>query len=273
MRLHRKDSRGYFPIAVRASFPSMLLIPVLLVCLGLQEPASAQQPGASAPLVNAPLSGDQVVENLIAMNLKRTHALHSYQGTRLYQIEYHGLLGVRSGKMVVDLKYQSPETKEFIIRSATGPKLIVDKVFKRLLQAEQEALGAEAQKRTALNRDNYDFTLVGYDRTPSGSMYVLSVKPRTTDRFLYRGRIWVDAKDFAVTRLDAEPAKNPSFWTKNSKIEVAYMKVSDFWLPERNYSVTAIRFGGRAELTIQYKNYQITSADPISNLPTLKSNR
>jgi hypothetical protein len=175
--------------------------------------------------------------------------------------------------MVVDLKYQSPETKEFRIRSATGPKMIIGKVFKRLLQAEQEALGAEAQKRTALNRDNYDFTLVGYDRTPSGSMYVLSVKPRTTDRFLYRGRIWVDAKDFAVTRLDAEPAKNPSFWTKNSKIEVAYMKVSDFWLPERNYSVTAIRFGGRAELTIQYKNYQITSADPVSNLPSLKSNR
>jgi hypothetical protein len=244
----------------------MLLIPVLLVCLGLQEPASAQQPGASAPLVNAPLSGDQVVENLIAMNLKRAHALHSYQGTRLYQIEYHG-------KMVVDLKYQSPETKEFIIRSATGPKLIVDKVFKRLLQAEQEALSAEAQKRTALNKDNYDFTLVGYDSTPSSSTYVLSVKPRTTNRFLYSGRIWVDAKDFAVMRLDVEPAKNPSFWTKNSKIEETYSKVSDFWLPERNLSVTAIRFGGRAELTIQYKNYKITSADPVCNLPTLKSNR
>ena len=151
--------------------------------------------------------------------------------------------------------------------------MIVAKVFKRLLQAEQEALGAEAQKRTALNRDNYDFTLVGYDRTPSGSMYVLSVKPRTTDRFLYRGRIWVDAKNFAVTRLDAELVKNPSFWTKNSKIEVAYMKVGDFWLPERNYSVTAIRFGGRAKLTIQYENYQITSANPVGNLPTLKSNR
>jgi len=74
-------------------------------------------------------------------------------------------------------------------------------------------------------------------------------------------------------QLDAEPAKNPSFWTKNSKIEVAYMKVGDFWLPERNYSVTAIRFGGRAELTIQYENYQITSADPVGNLPSLKSDR
>ena len=273
MKLHRKDSRGYSPITVRASFPSMLLIPVLLVCLGLQEPASALQPGAFAPLVNAPLSGDQVVENLIAMNLKRAHALHSYQGTRLYQIEYHGVLGASDAEMVVDLKYQSPETKEFRIRSATGPKLIVGKVFKRLLQAEQEALSAEAQKRTALNRDNYDFTLVGYDRTPSGSMYVLSVRPRTTDRFLYRGRIWVDAKDFAVTRIDAEPTKNPSFWTKNSKIEETYTKVSDFWLPERNYSVAAVRFGGRAELTIQYENYQITSMDPVCDLPTQKSNR
>jgi hypothetical protein len=223
--------------------------------------------------VNAPLSGEQVVENLVAMNFKRAHALHSYHGTRLYKIEYHGVLGARSAEMVVDLKYQSPERKEFRIRSATGPKLIIGKVFKRLLQAEQEALGAEAQKRTALNRDNYDFTLVGYDRTTSGSRYVLSVKPRTTDRFLYRGRIWVDAKDFAVTRLDAEPAKNPSFWTKNSTIEEEYTKVSDFWLPERLYSVTAIRFGGRAELTIQYMNYQITSANPVCNLPTLKSNR
>jgi hypothetical protein len=248
------------------------LIPVL-VCLGLHAPASAQQSGVSSSPVSAPLVGEQVVENLVAMNLKRALALHSYQGTRLYQIEYHGILGVRSGKMVVDLKYQSPETKKFIIRSATGPKMIVDKVFKRLLQAEQEALGAEAQKRTALNKDNYDFTLVGYDRTPSGSMYVLSVKPRTTNRFLYRGRIWVDAKDFAVTRIDAEPTKNPSFWTKNSKIEETYTKVSDFWLPERNHTVTAIRFGGRAELTIQYENYQITSADPVCNLPTPKSNR
>jgi hypothetical protein len=272
MRLHGKDRRGYFPAGVRASFPYILLIPVL-VCLRLQAPASAQQSGVSASPVSASLGGEQVVENLVAMNLERAIALHSYQGTRLYQIEYHGFLGVRSGKMVVDLNYQSPETKKFIIRSATGPKLIVDDVFRRLLQAEQEALGAEAQKRTALNKDNYDFKLVGYDRTPSGLMYVLSVKPRTNNRFLYRGRIWVDAKDFAVTRIDAEPTKNPSFWTKNSKIEETYKKVSDFWLPERNHSVTAIRFGGRAELTIQYKNYQITSADPVCNLPTLKSNR
>ena len=104
-------------------------------------------------------------------------------------------------------------------------------------------------------------------------MYVLIVEPRTKDKFLYRGRIWVDADDFAVARLEAEPAKNPSFWTKNSEVEQVYMKVSDFWLPARNHSITAIQLGGRAELTIQYNSYQITGADPIGNLTTLEPTR
>jgi CRP/FNR family transcriptional regulator, cyclic AMP receptor protein len=29
--------------------------------------------------------------------------------------------------------------------------------------------------------------------------------------------------------LQGEPAKNPSFWTKDTKIEQTYAKVSDFW--------------------------------------------
>jgi hypothetical protein len=75
----------------------------------------------------------------------------------------------------------------------------------------------------------------------------------------------VDAEDFAVVRLEAEPAKNPSFWTKSCELEQVYTKVSDFWLPARNHSISSIRLGGLAELTIQYSNYQITAADPLGN--------
>ena len=267
MRCHGKDDRRCIATGAQVSFPSILFIAALLVSSPwLQVCASSQQPSASATPGNAPLRGEQVVDNLLAMNLERAHALHAYQGTRHYLLQYHGTWGTRSAEMVVDLKYQSPGAKEFKIRSSTGSKLIIGTVFKKLLQAEQEALGVEAQRRTALNRDNYDFTLVGYDSKPSGSMYILGVKPRTNGEFLYRGRIWVDARDFAVTRLEAQPAKNPSFWTKHSEIDEIYMKVGDFWLPARNHSITNIRFGGRAVLTIQYQNYEITSADAVSNL-------
>ena len=266
MRFHGKDDRRRVAIRARVSFPFILFIATLLVSSWLQVRATSQQPGASTALGNAPLSEEQVVDNLLAMNLERAHALHAYQGTRKYLLQYQGFAGSRSAEMVVDLKYQSPGTKEFTIRTSAGSKLIIGTVFKKLLQAEQEALGAEAQKRTALNRDNYDFTLVGYHSGPSGSMYILGVKPRANGKFLYSGRIWVNAEDFAVTRLEAKPAKNPSFWTKHSEIEEVYMQVGDFWLPASNHSVTYIRFGGSAVLTIQYQNYKITSADAVSKL-------
>jgi hypothetical protein len=267
------DARAGLTNREQAWFFAGLLIPLLLICAGSEATAIARQRGASGPAANAPLSQEQVVENLVAMDLKRSHALHAYQGSRHYHLQYHGFAGTRSAEMVVDLKYQSPGTKEFTIRSSAGSKLIIGRVFKKLLQAEQESLGVEAQKRTALNRDNYDFTLIGYESTSSGSMYVLDVKPRTNGKFLYRGRIWVDAEDFAVTRLEAHPAKNPSFWTKHSEIEEVYMQVGEFWLPACNRSITNIRLGGSAVLTIQYTNYEITSAGSVLDMPTLKSSR
>ena len=260
-------------MTTRLPFRSLWLIPPLLFCIASGQPANGQQRSQLLPIANAPLRTEQIVENLVKRNLERVEALHAYVGTRIYQLEYRGFPGGRSAEMVVDVTYEWPGTKEFTIRSATGSKLIIDKVFKKLLQAEKEAQATEAQRNTALNGDNYKFTLVGYESTPSGLMYVLGVEPKTKDQFLYQGRIWVDAGDFAVARLEAEPAKNPSFWTKNNEIEQVYMKVNEFWLPARNHSISQIRLGGTAELTIRYSNYQIMSKEQLSNLSALESAR
>jgi len=78
--------------------------------------------------------------------------------------------------------------------------------------------------------------------------------------------VWVDGTDFAVTRIDAEPAQNPSFWTKKNEIHHEYMKVQGFWLPRRNQSVSYIRLGGRATLTIEYNNYRVSDSRPQGNV-------
>ena len=73
----------------------------------------------------------------------------------------------------------------------------------------------------------------------------------------------MNAKDFAVCRIEAEPAKNPSLWIKRTDIRHAYLKVGDFWLPKENKTVSILRLGGRATLTIEYQNYEILSARPL----------
>jgi hypothetical protein len=99
--------------------------------------------------------------------------------------------------------------------------------------------------------------LTGYESTSGGAAYVLEVEPKSKNKFLYSGKIWVDANDFAVTRIEAEPARNPSFWIKKTEIRHVYRKIDEFWLPQQNYTVTMMRLGGRAILTIDYQDYRI----------------
>jgi len=255
---------------IRLPLRLLLLIPALL-CLQQGYPAASQEPPGFVSVVDAPPKTAEIVDDLVKRNRERAQALQSYAGSRVYKVKYRGFPSGRDAEMAIDVKYQSPSTKEFTIRSTTGSAIIVDKVFNKLLQAEKEALDTEAERRAALNNDNYKFTQLGYQETPSGLMYVLAVEPRRKDKFLYQGRIWVDARDFAVTRLEAKPAKNPSFWTKNSVIEEVYTKVGGFWLPMRLHSVSAVRLGGTADLTIQYDDYQIVGAKRVNDLRTLES--
>ena len=255
------------PVTKRPSRPSLLRFALLLFCVWQQWPAAAQKPSSLASASTATLECDKVVGNLIAMNLKRTRALHSYTLTEIYRLQYHGFFGSRSARMVVDVTYLAPATKTFTVRSTSGSKTLADEVFKRLIRAQREDQKEAVQKSSAMNRENYDFAMVRYESLPSDPAYVLSVKPRTKGRFLYSGQIWVSAADFAITRLKAVPAESPSFWTKHSAIDETYGKVGDFWMPAHTQSISSIRFGGKAELNIDYTNYKITSAEPVSESP------
>jgi hypothetical protein len=248
---------------------------VLTFALACARGASGDSSSLPPSITTAPLSVDQVVDNLVRNDEGRAHALRHYEVTRVYRLSYHGFPGDREAEITVAATYDSPSTKSFKVISQTGSKLIIDRVFKRLLESEKEAAEPEMHARTLLNRNNYEIALVGYessgvksqgaDSSEKGSQYVLAVYPKAKSKYVYRGKVWVDGTDFAITRIDAEPAQNPSFWTKKSEIHHEYMKVENFWLPRRNESVSYIRLGGRATLTIEYSNYRVTDSRVSGN--------
>jgi hypothetical protein len=218
--------------------------------------AAADSKPLPPSITTAPLSVDQVVSNLIGRDIERSRALRHFESTRVYRLSYRGFLGDREAQMTVEVTYDGPFSKNFRVVSESGSKSIIEHAFTRLLDSEKEASQPEMRARTLLNRDNYDFVLVGFESSDKGNQYVLAVYPKTPTKYVYRGKVWVDATDFAVTRIDAEPAQNPSFWTKENRIHHEYIKVQDFWLPRRNESVSNLRLGGRATLTIEYDNYR-----------------
>ncbi|MFY9912691.1 MAG: hypothetical protein WAK56_22835, partial [Candidatus Sulfotelmatobacter sp.] len=129
-------------------------------------------------------------------------------------MHYHGFAGDYEAQMVVDVTYRAPNVKQFKVVSQTGSTFLINHIFKRLLESEQEFLNDQNQRQATLNTENYEFTLAGYDSTPSGGEYILNLLPRKRNKFLYHGKIWVDANDFAVVRIEGEPCQNPSMWIK-----------------------------------------------------------
>jgi hypothetical protein len=236
----------------------------LLFAAFLAFPIRAESPPASPSPVtsaNPNLSVDQIVDNLVRKDAERARSLRHTEAKRTYHLTYHGFPSDRDAELVVEATYDSPSTKNFRIISQSGSKLVIERVLKRLLESEKEATAEpEIREGMLVNRANYDFALVGIDTTDKGKQYVLSVKPKTNHKYGYRGKIWVDATDFAITRIDAEPASSPSFWTKKSEFHHEYTKVDGFWLPSRNESVSYVRLGGRATLTIVYENYRVVDS-------------
>lgn len=247
---------------------SPLVCALFLAALLPASSRAAEKPSGetSSSTQSATLPLDQVINNLEQRNAQRAAALEQFEGDRIYRMQYRGFPGNHDAEMTVKVRFHAPSSKEFSIVSETGSRFIIDHIFKKLLEGELEAAKADNRRQSALTRENYNFALAGFDSTPNGGQYVISLSPKTKNKFLYRGKIWVDAKDFAVARIEGEPGKNPSFMIKKTEIAHTYVKVDNFWLPAENHTQSEIRLGGIATLSIEYQNYKILKASAL-NLP------
>ncbi len=203
------------------------------------------------------LSAEEIIARMTAGNAARAARLRSYRSTRVYELDYRGIPSNKHARMVVSAVYDAPNKKLTVI-SEEGSKLLLNRVLHKILEREMEANDRDNLAKTALSPDNYEFALIGAEDVGGHPAYAFNVTPRRRDKFLYEGRIWIDVQDFALARIQAHPAKNPSFWISETLIEHEYRNTGGFWLPATNRSTTKVRLGGRAVLTISYGDYDVS---------------
>jgi len=222
--------------------------------------AAAQDRLLSMPMrspLPAVLPANLIAAKLVESSVQRSSQLRGFRATRDYRVQYRGLLGTREASMQVLATFIAPDQHDYKVLSQSGSKLLINRVLLKLLESEREAL--KNRSRVDLTPTNYDFSALGTETLDgSGPAYVLGVRPLQDNKFLYRGKIWVDADEFAVVRMEGQPAKLPSFWIKETDIDSNWKKASGFWFIQHTRSVSHIRMGGTATLTIDYHDYQVT---------------
>lgn len=207
------------------------------------------------------VSAAEIVQRMLGMNQQRLVSLERYESERTYRVEYTGTGGEHRAEIHVHAEYKAPDQKRFTVVSQSGSKLLYDKVLRRLVESEQEATAQSTQMQTTLGPKNYDTELVGEEilPMPEGPIrtWVLRVTPKVINKFTYRGSIWVSEDDYAMVKIQGEPAKNPSWWISRAKFESNYVRRGHVWLPAKITSSSHVRIGGEATLTIEYGTYPV----------------
>jgi hypothetical protein len=241
---------------------------LLRIFLSIQILAGCM-PGSELP--PAPLTLEEVLRAMGEHDRLRSSKLTEYSCLRRYTLNnrrFH-----KTAEITARMTYNSPGRKTFEILTERGPSVIRERVLRRMIDAEKEASSDELRLESQISPRNYDFQLLGADLRHGRNSYVLAVTPKTRSKFLVRGKIWVDAEDFAVVRVEGAPAQNPSAWIRNTAIVQQSKNFAPFWFPLSNHSETDSFLFGRTEVTIEYSDYRITQNAPENSQPSGNSDR
>ena len=198
----------------------------------------------------------EILDRMMQADTRRLTALAGYSGVRHYRFE--NKKSNKRAEMTVRMSCDGDGIKKFEVVEETGSGFVRNHIIRKMIEAEEESSQKGERKDSRIIPDNYDFHLVGRQVWDGRDSYVLEISPKKPTKFTIRGRIWVDAEDFAIARIEGEPAKNPSFWIRSVKVEQRYGRNDQFWLPARNHSVAQARVFGATEVVIEYSEYKTT---------------
>ena len=220
-----------------------LILASILLCAGRVLAAQASAPTA-----------DEVIANMNARDTLREAASGGYTGSREYLLDNH--LFQKSAQMVVRVTCDETGTKHFEVISEDGWKSANKRVLRQMLATESDSSRPDTRPRNRITSDNYSFRMIDTETHDDRTAYVIEVSPKREEKSLFRGRIWVDAEDYALARAEGEPAKNPSFWTRKVQFVQQYYKAGEYWFPMETTSVTEARMFGSTEVSIRYFDYK-----------------
>ena len=193
---------------------------------------------------------DQLLARMMAHRKWQDSALREYQAHRLFHAS-NNRFNIES-ILEVETTFRSPGPLQSTVMRQEGSAFIREHVFEKILLAESEL----SDKNNAdMIPDNYQFTLIGSDACEGRRCWHMTVKPKRSEKYLVNGDVWLDAEDYAISRIHGFPSKHVSLWISRAEIDWHFHRMdTGVWLTEKVESSSDVRLFGTVEMQIHY-NY------------------
>jgi hypothetical protein len=229
--------------------------------------------GALLSIVCSAFAQDSGPAKALPLNVIVDALERAQQGARpvSYQVirEYR-LFGAKDSKansnVIAEVNFRPPARGDYRIQQSSGSNRGLQ-VVRRLLDHEADRATHDNKARSALTRDNYDFSYAGEAMLDGQPCYLLELKPRRKDKELIAGNAWVDQHSFLVRHIEGELADNPSWWVKKVRVKLGFDDRAGTWVQTSMEAVADVRIVGPHTLTSRILDYR--SADQVASIQTI----
>jgi len=179
-------------------------------------------------------------------------SLVPYQIVREYRLS--GSKDSRSdSEVTAEVDFRPPTSKDYRIQKLSGSGRGLQ-VVRRLL--DHEVAAASNRDRTALTRENYDFSYSGEASLDGQLCYILRLAPKRKEVDLIAGQVWVDKHSFVLHQIEGELAKSPSWWVRRVSLKLTFSEVGGAWLQTGMEATADVRIAGPHTLTSRTLDYR-----------------
>jgi len=162
-------------------------------------------------------------------------------------------------EMTVRTVYRKGQGKSYTTLSESGSAFIRSQVLGSVLDNEKR-LSQPGNVETALiDSANYAMELKSNEpqQLNGRDCLVLSLTPKRSSPYLFKGTLWVDAKDYSILQLEGMATKSPFFLTGAAQVSRQYASVSGFPMATHASAVSNSALLGQTIVKIDYRDYQV----------------
>ena len=217
------------------------------------------QPSAVPFAQNEP-DGASVIRLLDASVQSRYNHVLGFTDIEHYQVFRGKDEAHAAAEMTVKDTYKRGVGKTYEIQSQSGSTIIRHLGLQPLLDNEKAVNIPGNVEKSWFNSANYEMKVEpgGPQPLDERSCYVVDVTARQKAGNTINGKIWVDASDGALVKIDGIASKSPSTFAGATHLMRQYIEVEGYPMAAHARAESNSAMFGRTVVTIDYSEYRLT---------------
>jgi len=234
-----------------------MLSAILYIAASALALPSQTQPAASS---STQLTSQQIIQRIDDAVYRRFNAISGYTVQEQYNL-YRNADPNPAAQETIKTTYTRSVGKEYIAIAQSGSAVLRSAVIDHVLAGEKEVNLAANREGALITSKNYDLDpQPGIVEKNSRQCILVTLKPLRKSTHLFTGKMWIDASDFTVVRLEGTPSESPSAFAGHTTVARDYIQVDGFSMATHAEAHSHSFLFGDTTLKIDYTNYKIDLA-------------